>query len=97
MHGHQSRKQVAGTAMGKSFIILIVVGVMAAPFSTFAEAKPQKHRRAKAPQTQIACTELGCHHVPPGCTPRPGRTWSGLPSGFDVVVCPGGRTFGRWY
>ena len=84
--------------MGKSLVMLVVVGLLAALIPTSTEAKPQKPRRAKAqPQTQIACTELGCHPVPPGCTPRAGRTWSGMPSGFDVVVCPGGRTYGRWY
>jgi hypothetical protein len=84
--------------MGKSLVTLVVASVLAALVSTSGEAKPQKQRRAKAqPPTQIACTELGCRPVPPGCTPRPGRTWSGMPSGFDVVVCPGGRTYGRWY
>jgi hypothetical protein len=82
--------------MRKSLVTLIAAVVMAALLSPLAEAKSQKQRRA-APPTQIACTELGCHPVPPGCTPRAGRTWSGMPSGFDVVVCPGGRTFGRWY
>lgn len=43
-------------------------------------------RRAAAP-SRIACTELGCHPIPPGCTPVPGRTWRGNYSGFDVVVC----------
>ena len=90
--------EVARTAMGKSLVIVIIAGATLALLPAIAEAKSQKHRRARTqPQTQIACTELGCHPVPPGCTPRPGRTWSGMPSGFDVVVCPGGRTYGRWY
>ena len=83
--------------MRKSSAILIAAVALAALLSAIAEAKPQKQRRAPAqPPTRIACTELGCHPVPPGCIPRPGRTWSDEPSGFDVVVCPGGRTFGRW-
>jgi hypothetical protein len=44
-------------------------------------------RVVRAPSTQIACTEYGCHPVPPGCTPLPGRTWRGNYSGFDVVAC----------
>jgi hypothetical protein len=84
--------------MRKLFVTLIVAAATAALFAAAADAKPQKQRRVQThPPTQIACTELGCHPVPPGCTPRAGRTWSGMPSGFDVVVCPGGRTFGRWY
>jgi hypothetical protein len=83
--------------MRKPFVKLIAIMATAALLPALADAKPPKQRRVQAqPQTQIACTELGCHPVPPGCTPRPGRTWSGMPSGFDVVVCPGGVTWGRW-
>jgi hypothetical protein len=41
-----------------------------------------------APQTQIACTQLGCNPVPPGCHPEPQRYFSGMTTGFDAVVCP---------
>ena len=47
---------------------------------------------ARAPG-QIACTQYGCIPVQRGCVPRAGRTMSGLPTGFDVVVCPGGVTY----
>lgn len=53
-----------------------------------AKTKKKVRRGRAAAQTQIACTEFGCNPVPPGCTPRPGRTWSGLETGFDVIVCP---------
>ena len=83
--------------MGKSLVALIVAAAVMALVPAFAEAKSQKQRRAATrPPTQIACTELGCHPVPPGCMPRPGRTFDGLPSGFDAIVCPGGVTLGRW-
>jgi hypothetical protein len=56
-----------------------------------AIVKSHTQRRVKAqPRPQIACTVLGWSPVPAGCVPRPGRTWSGLPSGFDVIVCPPG-------
>jgi hypothetical protein len=52
---------------------------------------PRIHRRyaaVRAPQRQIACTQFGCHPVPPGCHPAPQRTFSGNTTGFDAVVCP---------
>jgi hypothetical protein len=73
--------------MSKSLIIAIIASLV----STLVNAKPSTQRRTKAqPHSQIACTVLGCSPVPVGCVPRPGRTWSGLPSGFDVIVCPPG-------
>jgi hypothetical protein len=48
------------------------------------------HRIAHRPQQQIACTALGCVPVPQGCWQTEGRTWSGMPSGNDVIVCPPG-------
>jgi hypothetical protein len=53
-----------------------------------AQRRKRVRRAAPALSTQIACTEFGCHPVPPGCTPAAGRTWRGNYSGFDVVVCP---------
>jgi hypothetical protein len=47
----------------------------------------KKHLTAR-PQAQIACTVFGCHRIPAGCYPTTGYTWDGIPSGFDVVVCP---------
>jgi hypothetical protein len=37
---------------------------------------------------QIACTVSGCHPIPPGCRPQTGYNWDGIPTGFDIVVCP---------
>jgi hypothetical protein len=55
-------------------------------------AKRKKRPRATSAygraSTQIACTRLGCNPIPPGCQIRTQFTWSGLPSGFDAVVCP---------
>lgn len=52
--------------------------------------KPTKKtvkRPARATPRQIACTEFGCHPIPPNCRPQTGYRWDGMPSGFDVVVC----------
>jgi hypothetical protein len=58
---------------------------------TLAAAKSSKPRRyVSRPQQQIACTVIGCVPVPRGCRPTEGRTWSGMPTGGDVIVCPPG-------
>src|SRR5262245_32817563 len=73
--------------MSKSLIIAIIASLV----PTLVNAKSYMQRRTKAqPRSQIASTVVGCIPVPVGCVPRPGRTWSGLPSGFDVIVCPPG-------
>jgi hypothetical protein len=78
--------------MRKSLIIAAIASLV----STGVNAKSYTRRSAEAqPRTQIACTVLGCAPVPPGCVPRPGYTWSGLPSGFDVIVCRPGVRRGR--
>jgi hypothetical protein len=64
--------------------------VVSAPQPTQARSH-HRHRstaRSMAPQRQIACTILGCNPVPPGCHPEPQRTFSGMTTGFDAVVCP---------
>lgn len=54
-------------------------------------AKKQKAKRQAVRRPgggQIACTPAGCHRIPPGCHPTQGYLWNGMPSGYDVVVCP---------
>jgi len=53
-------------------------------------ATKSKNRVKAAPPQQIACTVIGCVPVPRGCGQTPGRTWSGMPTGGDVIVCPPG-------
>jgi len=71
----------------------LIIAIIASLVSTGVNAKSYTQRSTKPqPRSQIACTVVGCSPVPVGCVPRPGRTWSGLPSGFDVIVCrPGAR------
>jgi hypothetical protein len=56
---------------------------LSAPTVAFAA---KKHRREAG---QIACTIVGCIHIPPECHPEMGYTNDGTPTGFDIVVCPG--------
>jgi hypothetical protein len=78
---------------------LLSAGLLATPASPAHAAKNQhrspSHRQAAvttaAPAPRIACTAASCQPIPSGCMPVPGRTWSGLPTGYDVVVCPPSR------
>jgi hypothetical protein len=80
--------------MKSIFVLAAVMAAIALP----ANAAPRNHSRAQ-PGGQIACTEVGCLPVPQGCRPAPGRTFNGDPSGFDVMVCGGGRysVYGQRY
>jgi hypothetical protein len=76
--------------MKKLLTLACLIGFAATlipPTADAATAKKKK-RSVAAPQGQVACTVNGCHPVPAGCTPTMGYTWGGMPSGYDVVVCP---------
>jgi hypothetical protein len=56
-------------------------------------AKPSRHRApgpAIAHQQQIACTVLGCRPIPAACYPKEEHSPTGIPTGFDQIVCPPG-------
>jgi len=77
---------------------LLTAGIVTTPASTTIAASSQHRSHASghhtattvAPPARIACTVLGCAPIPAACTPVPGRTWSGLPTGYDVILCPPG-------
>jgi hypothetical protein len=52
-----------------------------------AATKKKKAATRRQEPNQVACTELGCHPIPPGCHPQIGYNWDGIPTGFDIVVC----------
>jgi hypothetical protein len=75
---------------------LMIVAALALPMS--AQAATSQHStalKAHAYQPQIACTEVGCLPVPRGCYPTGGKTFSGLPTGYDVMVCADGTRYGH--
>jgi hypothetical protein len=81
--------------------VLLVAAALAIPMSAQAATKhhPAWHHPAShqtlASQPQIACTAVGCLPVPRGCSPTGGKTFDGLPTGFDVMVCPDGVRYGH--
>jgi hypothetical protein len=51
-------------------------------------------RRVQRPPQEtgpIACTRLGCHHIPAGCHPEMIFNFWGDPTGYEKVVCPDDR------
>ena len=82
--------------------VALALAVFVVPVTAQAAAKHHRpHHMSQAArgsypaQPQIACTQVGCLPVPRGCYPTGGRTFSGEPSGFDVMVCPGGTMYGH--
>ena len=60
-----------------------------AAFATPLSAAKKKSSAVQSRRTsQIACTFSGCHPIPAGCHPQTGYNWDGIPTGFDIVVCP---------
>ena len=73
-----------GLDLDEQFIVQTAVAADTATLS----AAPRKKTAAKRQRepSQVACTELGCHPIPPGCHPQMGYNWDGIPTGFDIVV-----------
>lgn len=46
---------------------------------------------AVEPGGQIACTKFGCRRIPAGCHPEIEYDFDGMPTGFNIIVCTGGR------
>jgi hypothetical protein len=61
------------------------------PVRSVALSAAKKHpvtRRAPQEPAHIACTINGCQPTPPGCHPEMGYYPNGIPTGYDIVVCP---------
>ena len=75
-------------ALGWAILGAGLCGLALAAPAQSAHRPHARHVSAAAPQQQIACTVLGCAPVPTACRPVEGRTPGGLPTGYDVVLCP---------
>ncbi|MGH6789819.1 MAG: hypothetical protein ACRECC_09065 [Pseudolabrys sp.] len=60
---------------------------VATPPSTKHPTHHKMRRPRVSPQGQIACTEFGCHPIPPNCHTTTVYTYNGLPTGYDGVAC----------
>ena len=78
--------------------LALALALFIVPLAAQAATKhqPTRHhhaaRGAYAARAQIACTQYGCLPVPRGCYRESGRTYGYMPSGFDVITCPGSGT-----
>jgi hypothetical protein len=86
--------------MKTTIALAAALAVFALPSVASAANKHRHHYRPAGShvraQAQIACTQYGCIPVPRGCYSRGGRTYSGMPSGFDVVVCGNSSLYGNY-
>lgn len=61
------------------------------PVTTISAAKKhhaaRRAKRSRPAAGQIACTQTGCHRIPPNCFPTAGFNGWGDPTGYDVVIC----------
>lgn len=73
-----------GLGLDEQFIVQTAAAADTATLSA-ASKKKTAAKRQREP-SQVACTELGCHPIPPGCHPQMGYNWDGIPTGFDIVV-----------
>lgn len=77
-------KTLATAALIAAASILTLEPAASAPRAPRAKA-------LRAPQQlEIACTFIGCIPVPRGCRQTYGVTADGIPTGFDVLICPPG-------
>jgi hypothetical protein len=80
--------------MSKIANLAVIAGLaFAALIPGALNAKTHRHRDyrpAAVHQRQIACTALGCQPIPAACYPQEEHSPSGIPTGFDQIVCPPG-------
>jgi hypothetical protein len=75
-----------------AIVAFVTAAALAAPAPGSAQTDTQSaariKRQAAGAGLQIACTRTGCHPIPRGCTIEKEFGWDGLPTGYDLVVCP---------
>jgi hypothetical protein len=84
MSGMRNNSTVFGLALAAAVLA-------AAPAHPKSRAhRPPRHVALQPRQDQIACTVLGCRRIPAACYPKEQHTASGIPTGFDQIICPPG-------
>ena len=78
-----------------SVVMAVVLVLALTPASAESRHNKRHSQAATAALPQIACTVVGCMPVPRGCHPEMGYTPDGIPTGFDVVVCPNYTLYGK--
>jgi hypothetical protein len=76
-------------------VATVVFALVSMPASAASKHHKGKTKTANAPQTEVACTVVGCAPVPRGCHREMGYTPGGTPTGFDVAACPGYTLYGN--
>ena len=73
--------------------VLLASGAAVFAQPAYSAHRPRSHHHTVAvqPERHIACTVVGCMPVPATCGQTYGRTPGGIPTGFDVIVCPPGQ------
>jgi hypothetical protein len=68
--------------LGELSFVQTTVAADTATLSAATKKNPAASRQREP--SQVACTELGCHPIPPGCRSQMGYNWDGIPTGFDI-------------
>ena len=82
--------RIITAALALAFAAAVTAPAAPAAAQSLQVTKPKKKtvkRPVRSAPRQIACTEFGCHPIPPNCRPQTGYRWDGMPSGFDIIVC----------
>jgi hypothetical protein len=72
--------------------VSIVTALMLSQSADAARRVRHHYVAGPAPERRIACTVIGCMPIPPECQPVAGKTPGGIPTGYDVIACPPGRS-----
>jgi hypothetical protein len=74
----------ATIALGFPGTVNVQTAVAADTATLSAATKKNPAASRQREPSQVACTELGCHPIPPGCRSQMGYNWDGIPTGFDI-------------
>jgi hypothetical protein len=71
-------------------IAVIAPGPLGAKSNKYRAPRPATVHRPQIHPPHVACTVLGCQTIPAACYPKEEHTSSGIPTGFDQIICPPG-------